>query len=69
MNSHFKTIATLVAAATAGIILGVLFAPGKNAVQTNGQGKKPADTLKDAFEKAKDVFSCKGTVEKAGRNS
>lgn len=60
MNNTGKILTTLVALATAGAIVGILFAPDKGSEtrrKIREQGKKIADDAKDKFRKGKEKFN------------
>ena len=60
MNNTGKILTALVAVATAGAIVGILFAPDKGSKtrrKINEQGKKIADDVKNKFRKGKEKFN------------
>lgn len=60
MNNTGKILTALVAVATAGAIVGILFAPDKGSEtrrKINEQGKKIADDVKNKFRKGKEKFN------------
>lgn len=60
MNNTGKILTALVAVATAGAIVGMLFAPDKGSEarrKVNEQGKKIVDDVKSKFRKGKEKFN------------
>ena len=60
MNNTGKILTAFVAVATAGAIVGILFAPDKGSEtrrKINERGKKIADDVKNKFRKGKEKFN------------